>query len=972
MPLNLYFLGSPRIERDGRVIETDTRKAVALLTYLAVTGEYQSRDTLAALLWPEMNEERARAALRRTLSSLRAAVGEQAIYVTRDGLSINQDECWCDTIAFEAAANEVHRHTHNGPPCDDCLQKMESAVSLYRDHFLSGFSLRDSAEFDDWQLAVTEHLRRTYSAGLAWLVQVYSQSGELAKAIELGRRWLSVDPLREEAHRWLMQLYAWQGARDAALRQYRDAVHILDEELGVGPLPETTALYEAIQEGRLAPPVMPPVVETHSPSREEIEPSSPKQFPLVGRESVWANLQGVYDEIAQSGRVAAVTGETGIGKTRLIKEFLAYARDKGAATVMATCYEGEANLAYAPITATLRALLRQEWSDNRLSTIPAHWLAEVGRLVPELELAQPARPESAAPGAQARFYNGISEAICHLLHGDVPGVLYLDDIHWADDASLDLLAYLVRRLNELPVLLILSWTDESSGSAGDSARLRRLISEAQRAGTGRLITLARWRPSDVLGLVATYENLRPMATDITDRLYRETEGLPYFVVEYLEMLNRTPDTWAMPQSVHDLLAGRLARIDQTGLQLLQTAAVIGRSFDYTTLLEASGRSEEEVVGGLEKLLASGLVREVTEGAQQVGPANDNPAGDLYYDFAHQQFRSLVYDETNLARRRLLHRRVATALQARARGPQGDALASLIAGHYQMGGQDDVAADFYRRAGWRAKSLYANREALDHFQTALALGHPDAPALHEAIGDLRTLLGEYHAALQSYESAAANSAEESLGRLEHKLGQVYERRGNRELAESHYGAALSHYQGAGQTRDLAQLNVDRSRVAYQSGAFATARSLAEEALTLAEAAADIPAEAQAHNTLGILARQEGNTDEARGHLNRSLTLAEAAGLPAVQVASLNNLARLLESEGQTEQALSYLEKAITLCTREGDRHREAALYNHRADILHGVGDEEAAMSSLKQAVAIYAEIGMEAGAWQPEIWKLTEW
>lgn len=966
MTLHLYLLGSPRAERDGRLLATDTRKAVALLAYLAVSDEFQSRETLAALLWPEMSDKRARAALRRTLSALRSAVGEGALYVTRDGLSIIEDECWCDAIAFETTVAEVNHHAHAASPCPDCLPKMATAVSLYRDDFLSGFSLRDSIAFDDWQLATTEHLRRTYAMALAWLVQAYTQTGELDKAIEMGRRWLAADPLREEAHRRLMQLYAWNGARDAALRQYRDAVHVLDEELGVGPLPETTALYEAIQEGRLATPVAPeptPAAPSAKPTGSPLEGS-----PLIGRESAWADLLTVYGDVTQAGRLVAVTGETGIGKTRLVKEFLGHAHAGGAVTVTATCYEGEANLAYAPITAALRALLDHPAAQDRLSGIPTPWLAEAARLVPQLEKDQPARPESNTLVAQTRFFNGISEVLCRLLGGNASGVFFIDDVHWADEASLDLLAYLARRLNELPIMLILSWTDEKADPSGDAARLRRLLSEAQRAGTGTLIALPRWRPSDVLALVTTQDGLRPRAAEITDRLYRETEGLPYFVVEYLAMLSDAPDKWVMPQSVRDLLAGRLAGIDQAGRQLLQTAAIIGRSFDYTTLLAASGRSEEEVIGGLESLLTGGLIREMTSG----GTKGDKPAGELTYDFAHPQLRALVYDEINLARRRLLHRRVAAALQSGGRGQQGDAMASLIAGHYHLGGQDDVAADFYARAGRRAQALYANREAVEDYQTALALGHPDAAALHEAMGDLRTLLGEYQAALQAYESAAAQSPEGALGRLEHKLGQVHERRGNRELAESHYCAALAHYEQRGEATNLARLNVDRSRIAYQSGEYAQAHALAETALASAVTSADMAAEAQAHNTLGLLARRAGRAAKAKEHLQRSLTLAEKAASAAAQVAALNNLAGLLESEGQTEQALSLLEQALTLGTREGDRHREAALYNHRADILHHAGREEEAMTSLKQAVAIYAEIGVESGDWQPEIWKLTEW
>ena len=152
---------------------------------------------------------------------------------------------------------------------------------------------------------------------------------------------------------------------------------------------------------------------------------------------------------------------------RQVKEFLAHARAGGAVTVTATCYEGEANLAYAPITTALRALSDHPEARDRLPTIPAPWLAEVARLVPELEMAQPARTESNTLVAQTRFFNGISEVFCRLLGGNVPGVFFLDDVHWADDASLDLLAYLARRLNELPIMLILSWTDEQAGPSGD-------------------------------------------------------------------------------------------------------------------------------------------------------------------------------------------------------------------------------------------------------------------------------------------------------------------------------------------------------------------------------------------------------------------------------------------------------------------------------------------------------------------------
>jgi len=954
--LRLLLLGPPRLERDTRTLEPDTRKATALLAYLAITGRFHTRDALAALLWPEMDDSHARAALRRTLSSLKAAVGELPLYVSRDGLGLNRDGVWCDATEFESAIAEAARHDP-AEGCADCAERLAAAVALYRDSFLSGFSLRDSAEFDNWQLATTEHLRRSLTTALAWLVRAHSAAGQHDSAIDYARRWLAVDPLREEAHRWLMQLHAAAGARDAALRQYRDAVRILDEELGVAPLPETTTLYEAIQEGRIAPAAAPPPATP--------EPPAPATPTLVGRDSAWAALLAAYTGVGATGQLLAVTGEAGIGKTRLVETFLAHARDDGAVAVAATCFEGETELAYAPFAAALRALRRQPDAAARLAATPARWRDEAARLIPEWAADEaPPRAELPDPGAQTRFFAGVSEVICHLLAGPVPGVLFLDDFHWADAASLDLLAYLARRLGDFPVLLIVAWSEAGGDHPPGGQRLRRLLTEAQRAGSGRLIPLTRWRPSDVFSLVTADERLQARATEITDRLYRETEGLPYFVVEYLSALASQPDNWTMPPSVRDLLAGRLALIEQAELQLLQTAAVIGGTFDYASLWPASGRSEEEVVGGLERLLERGLIRE----------ANDTPygeGGDPRYGFTHQQLRALVYEETNLARRRLLHRRVAAALQAQTRSAK-DSAASLIAQHYRLGGQDAAAADFYRRAGDHARALYANREALGHYQNALALGHPATAALHEAGGDLHTLLGEYGAALRAYESAAAQAGPADLGRLEHKLGRLHERRGQWELADSHFCAALEPYQRRGEAADLARLHGDRSRVAYRAGDLSRARALAKEALALAAGSGDAEAEAQAHNALGILARQEGQQATALSHLERSLALAERAGTPAARVAALNNLARLRGATGNVDAALELLEQALALCVQQGDRHHEAALYNHRADLLHRARREEEAMASLKAAVTIYAEIGMEAGDWQPEVWKLTEW
>jgi predicted ATPase/DNA-binding SARP family transcriptional activator len=250
--LTLYLLGSPRIEWDGERVDIHRRKAVALLAYLAVTGGSHSRDALATLFWPEYDQSRARAGLRRALSSLKTALGEGWLVVDRESVRLNHDgEVWLDVDEFQALLAACHTHDHpEDQVCPDCLPLLAEAAELYRDDFLAGFTLRDSPGFDEWQFFQSQGLRVDLASGLERLVHGHRERGEYQQAIAYGRRWLALDPLHEPAHRHLMGLYAQSGQRAAALRQYAECERILQEELGVSPEEETAQLYQAIKKCR--------------------------------------------------------------------------------------------------------------------------------------------------------------------------------------------------------------------------------------------------------------------------------------------------------------------------------------------------------------------------------------------------------------------------------------------------------------------------------------------------------------------------------------------------------------------------------------------------------------------------------------------------------------------------------------------------------------------------------------------------
>ncbi len=979
----LFFLGPPRIERDGVPVDVDTRKAVALAAYLALARQRQSRDALAALLWPEYEE--GRAALRRTLSVLNKALGPGWLNVDRASVDLDRSgRLWVDVDLFQGRLEECRTHGHpEAETCPACLPALREAVALYQGDFLAGFTLRDSPEFDDWQFFQAEGLRRDLAGALERLTRLLGAQGELESAIAYARRWLGLDPLHEPAHRSLMELYAWAGQRAAALRQYRECVRVLEQELGVPPLEATTQLYQAIKENRAPPPPAAPQSrvlaqqgdeERISPPRETA-PAARPDYPLVGRSAEWATLLAAYAAAGANAHLVVLEGEAGIGKTRLAEEFLAHVRARGGVTLTGRCYEGETDFAYGPFVELLRVAVGQLARDGMPDSVLVPALSEAARLLPELAGLPPAPPLD-SPGAQTRFFEGVGQVLLAASGDGRPGVLFVDDAHWADAASLDLLAYLVRRVRVQPLCVLVAWRSEHV-PAGH--RLRRVLSEAQRFGAITLLPLARLSRSSVEEWVRSMAAAgttrlggrtsgRPLPEGLGQRLYEETEGVPLVLSEYLTAIAQGAlaagdPRWDLPGGVRDVLRSRLAAVSETGRQVLATAAVVGRSFDFDTVQIASGRSEEITVAALEELIAQGIVGEVGGSGDGLAPA---------YDFRHEKLRALVYEETSLARRRLLHRRVAEALVRHGGRRETGSLAGQIAHHYRLAGREAEAATYFKAAGEHARSLYASAEALAQFQSALALGHPEAGALHEAIGDLHTLLGEYAAALTSYETAAAVSAPDALARIEHKLGDIHHRRGEWELAESSFRAALAALGEEGPPADRARVYADWSLLAHRQGGTDQAIAFASRALELAERAQDPRALAQVHNVLGILASRWGEPERARRHLEQSAALAETLGDPGARAAALNNLALACGAGGALDRALELAEAALALCAAQGDRHREAALHSNLADLLHAAGEAEAALAHVKQAVVIYAEIGVEAGTVQPQIWKLAEW
>jgi len=314
--MTLSLFGSPSLAEDGIPVDLPSRKALALLAYLAVTGVRHRRSALAAMFWPESDRERAQNVMRYTLSLLRRALKGRWLAADREtaGLDGSQEDA-VDVLRFRSLLALCRTHGHGvRETCPECLPVLSEAVKLCRGDFLAGFTLRDSVEFDMWQSLEAEALRQELVGALRWLVEGLAGQGETEQASAYAKRWLALEPLDEAAHRALMRLYAGSGQQTAALRQYETCERVLKDELGVSPGPDTRELYQAIREGRAPqlPVSCPAVAEPVAPPRHNLPP---QPTPFVGREQELAQIaQRLADPAC---RLLTVVGPGGMGKSRL-------------------------------------------------------------------------------------------------------------------------------------------------------------------------------------------------------------------------------------------------------------------------------------------------------------------------------------------------------------------------------------------------------------------------------------------------------------------------------------------------------------------------------------------------------------------------------------------------------------------------------------------------------------------------------
>lgn len=885
--VQLEFFGVPRVVSGMGPLALNP-KAIAMLAYLAARSEPIAREKILTLLWQESAPEAARKNLRNLLWHLRTHAapglvqGAQEIFLDA--------KVRCDVCAFQNAEREL---THSS----NSLRSLQTLRKLYRGEFLEGFALNDAPEFEIWLTGAREHFHEAYLDALQKLSQVYRARDKWKAVSEIAHAAIEQDVLQEPMYRALMEAHARLGDRAAALRHYDTLRETLERELGVEPLPETQELRAAIVSGAITQKQRPV-------SDRRVTYVFQRPSPFVGRAHEIELFNETWREAQQGGaRVVLLAGEAGIGKSRLWERWAASLAEN-VLVWNARCLMSTSALPFAPLIELLRAPTLCERFLALGKTTPPSWLADVSRLTPELrELMPQLAPPPSLPAIEEQRHLFESLVMALGIGEARATVLFIDDLHWADRSTLDWLGYVLFRAREMPFLFVGAYRP-----ADAAPPLVNLIAQWSREGITTRLNLVRLDHEESAALIQALQG------DLTraETLFAQSAGNPYFLIE---LLRAAPDT--IPTALADLIESRVQRLDAAARQILQAASVLQADITFPVLQFTAGRTDDEVLDGIDGLRDAGLLNEQ----------------NARYELSHPLIAVVVERALNSARRARLHRRAAEAIE-RAHASNLAESAGRLTRHYAEAGEDPRAAYFAELAAERALQLAAPNEAIQFYERALAL--EPTPAREFGLGNALHRAGNFVEARKHYERA--------LSEFEAKRERVGAARACMGLARTFLSTGQAGQVIAWIQRGRAYIDRDQDPATQAMFEYLMGTELRAVGTELEQAEAhfsvalELAERSEAQTLIGDILMELGNTRAQRGNLRGAIECyramiahGEMRNEQNLLVVGYNNLAYHLLLAGEIEQAKSAIEKALELAGTLDIQSARQWLYSTRGEV-----------------------------------------
>ena len=956
--MEIRLLGGFSLSQNGRLVSgLSSPKIQSLLAFLLLhRGMPQPRQQLAFILWPDSTEAQARTNLRKLLHQLVHALPEANLYLQSDG----QELQWVVTAPLLLDVQEF----------EDALQAAGQAKADQQDHLARAIQLYQGdlfpASYDEWVEAYRERLRRAFTSALERLIVLLEEKRDYLSAIAFTERWLQLDPLNEGAHRQIMRLHALRGDRAEALNAYQACAALLKKELSVEPDLETRALYQRLvdveMDGRIFP----------------VQGSAQQIRPLVGREREWTLIQQVLSRM-EAGRpdCLIVSGEAGIGKTRLAEEILLWAARQGYRVATANCFASEGGLAYASAADWLRTpTFHKQWI-----TLDPIWLSELARVMPEIYTERSGLPQPerlTADWQRRRLFEAMMRALGSpkLPVAALPIVLLLNDIQWCDRETLAWLHYLMRSVIPQKLLLVGTLRSEEL-TAGHP--LEAWLNDLGLIGRLTEVELDRLTPAQTK-LLAENEAGRGLDKDAAAQLFAETEGHPLFVVESVRMAGDADPLvidWTHTQesvrrlsaspTIQAVISRRLTLLSPAARDLAGLAATVGHSFRYSVLVQASRESSEEtLVRGLDELLQRRIIREQ-------GPGS--------YDFSHDKIRVAVYQRLSTTRRRFLHRCVAESLEDLSKTVQADdmakgveALSGQIGSQFEKAGLPERALPYYLQAAEVCLRLFANERALNFFRSALGL-LPDAAGqgnasmqwarIEEQTGDLLMIMTHRAEARGAFEHVLrilpVSNRVQRAGLLR-KIGNTWR-------DEYHFEESLNIYRRALQelgqpvalepTRELEwwqswiQIQIEIQNVYYWLEQIENSAALTQTMLPMVERYATFSQRADFYKIIAMIGLRANHyiaTKDVVTFVESSLEASLQAGIPERIPADRFTHGFTLLFYGDLDRAEEAIQDALHLAERRGDLSLETRCLTYMTIARRKRADVGAVLNLARRALS----------------------